>query len=62
MQIRHIHIVVTHPAHRRLVSLIFFKGDERLANNPYPELAIVLEQAGASDDAPLFGLVEIVLE
>ena len=28
---RHIHIAVSHPDHPRLVSLIFFRGDERLS-------------------------------
>ncbi len=58
---RHIHIVVTHPDHARLVSLIYFKGDERLVNTPYPELAIALDETGSGDDAVLFGAVEIVL-
>ena len=58
---RHIHIVVTHPDHERLVSLIYFKGDERLANALYPELAIALDETGAGEDTFLFGTVEIVL-
>ncbi|MDH3713737.1 MAG: hypothetical protein OET44_07820 [Gammaproteobacteria bacterium] len=58
---RHIHIVVTHPDHERLVSLIYFKGDERLATALYPELAITLDETGAGDEAFLFGVVEIVL-
>ena len=58
---RHIHIVVTHPAHPRLVSLIYFKGDERLVGTPYPELAITLDETGTGDSAVLFGAVEIVL-
>ncbi|MGI9331951.1 MAG: hypothetical protein ACR2RL_02230 [Gammaproteobacteria bacterium] len=58
---RHIHVVVSHPAHERLISLIFFKGDERLVGSPYPELAIVLERAGGEDGELLFGGVELVL-
>lgn len=58
---RHIHIVVTHPDHPRLVSLIYFKGDERLPGTPYPELAIALDETGTGDTAVLFGAVEIVL-
>lgn len=58
---RHIHISVSHPGHQRLVSLIYFKGDERLAGNPYPDLAIVLERARMQDKELLFGQVEIVL-
>ncbi|MEM7406494.1 MAG: hypothetical protein AAF458_14440 [Pseudomonadota bacterium] len=59
---RHIHIMVSHPAFGRLVSLIFFKGDERLSGNPYPELAIPLEQARTDEGEVLFGRVQIVLE
>lgn len=59
---RHIHIVVTHPRHPRLVSLIYFKGDERLADTPYPQLAITLEEARVGEDLLLFGQVEIVLQ
>jgi len=59
---RHIHVVVTHSEHQRLVSLIFFKQDERLTGTPYPELAIHLEEAGGSDDELLIGQVELVLE
>lgn len=58
---RHIHIVVTHPDHPRLVSLIFFKGDERLADTPYPELAIPLETTRVGDGEVLIGDLEIVL-
>lgn len=58
---RHVHIRVTHPDHEPLVSLIYFKGDERLANALYPELAIALDETGAGEDTFLFGTVEIVL-
>ena len=58
---RHIHVVVTHPDHERLVSLIFFKGDERLAGTPYPELAVTLERAETPAGELLFGLVELVV-
>ena len=58
---RHIHIRVTHPDYPTLTSLIFFKGDERLAGSPYPELAIALEQAPSSAGNVLLGVVEIVL-
>lgn len=58
---RHIHIVVTHPQHPRLVSLIFFRGDERLDRTPYPELAIPLEKARTPHGEILVGGVEIVL-
>jgi catechol 1,2-dioxygenase len=58
---KHIHVVVSHPNYQRLVSLIFFKGDERLVDTPYRELAINLEQAHADEGKLLFGLVELVL-
>ncbi len=58
---RHIHIAVSHPAHPRLISLIFFRGDGRLAGTPYPELAIPLEKARTNDGEVLVGGVEIVL-
>lgn len=58
---RHIHIVVSHPAYPRLISLIFFRGDERLAGTPYPELAIPLEKAQSRDGEVLVGDVEIIL-
>lgn len=58
---RHIHIAVSHPEHPRLVSLIFFHGDERLAGTPYPELAIPLETVRTSGGDVLVGDVEIIL-
>lgn len=58
---RHIHIVVTHPAHPRLVSMIFFKGDERLVTSPYRELAIALETARGPGGEVLLGEVELIL-
>jgi protocatechuate 3,4-dioxygenase beta subunit len=58
---RHIHIVVTHPAHPRLVSMIFFKGDESLLTSPYPQLAIPLETSRGPQGEVLVGEVEIIL-
>ena len=58
---RHIHIRVTHPDYPELVSLIFFRGDERLEGTPYPELAITLERARLESGEVLVGGVEIVL-
>lgn len=58
---RHIHIMVTHPDHPRLVSLIFFQGDERLAGTPYPELAIPLEKVRTGNGEVYLAGVEIVL-
>jgi len=58
---RHVHVVVSHPGHPRLVSLIFFHGDERLAGTPYPELAIPLEKARTPRGEILVGGVELIL-
>ncbi len=58
---RHIHIAVTHPDHPRLISLIFFQGDERLDGSPYPELAVPLEKVRTGNGAVLVAGVEIVL-
>lgn len=58
---RHIHIVVTHPDHPRLISLIFFQGDERLVGTPYPELAIPLEKVRTRNGEVYVAGVEIVL-
>ena len=52
---------MSHPSYPRLVSLIFFKGDERLYGTPYPELAIALEKARTESGEVLFGRVELVL-
>jgi protocatechuate 3,4-dioxygenase beta subunit len=59
---RHVHIVVSHPGYRRLISLIFFKGDERLIGSPYPELAVALEKARTGTSEVLFARVEMVLD
>ncbi len=58
---RHIHVVVSHPDHQQLVSLIFFKGDAALADNPYPELAIALEESQSDSGPILFGRVELII-
>ena len=58
---RHIHIVVSHSEHPRLISLIFFKGDERLRFSPYPELAVPLERIRVASGEILLAQVEIVL-
>ena len=59
---RHIHIVVTHPGHRRLVSLILFKGDEMLPDDQPPDLAVFAEQGRVEGESMRFARVEIVLE
>ena len=58
---RHIHFVVTHPVHQRLVTRIFFKGDENLAEAPYPELAVFLEEGRIDSQLVYFSDVEFVL-
>lgn len=59
---RHVHVSVKHADYNRLISLIFFKDDERLIGSPYPELAIPIEQAHSGDGGELFiGMVELVL-
>ncbi|MDX1528061.1 MAG: hypothetical protein R3337_05495, partial [Gammaproteobacteria bacterium] len=58
---RHIHIRVTHPNYPRLISLIFFQGDERLDGSPYPELAIPLEKVRTGSGEVFVAGVEIVL-
>jgi catechol 1,2-dioxygenase len=58
---RHIHIAVSHPDYPRLISLIFFQGDERLNGTPYPELAIPLEKVRTQDGEVYLAGVEIVL-
>lgn len=58
---RHIHLVLTHPAHERLITRVLFRGDPLLAEMEYPELAIALEEGGTADAKMLFGTAEIVL-
>ena len=58
---RHIHVVVQHPGHARLITRLFFKRDPQTARSGRPDLAVVLED-GEHEGAPaLFGDVEIVL-
>lgn len=58
---RHIHFVVTHPDHQPLVTRIYFMGDRNIEEAPYPELAIVLEEASIDGETRLLGNVEFVL-
>lgn len=58
---RHIHFVITHPAYRRLVTRIFFKGDVNLAEAPFPELAVFVEESERGGQSMLFAEVEFVL-
>lgn len=41
---RHIHVVVTHPEHEKLVTRLLFKNDPESDSVEQPELAMVLEE------------------
>ena len=58
---RHIHIAVTHDDHPQLISLIYFKGDDRLEwGTPHRELAIALERMdGASAEPTVDGAADV---
>jgi len=58
---RHIHVVITHPAYPRLISLILFEGDPKLAGLPYPELAVFVEQGRIKDRTVRFAEAILVL-
>jgi len=58
---RHIHFVISHPTHRQLVTRIFFKGDVNMAEAPYPELAVFVEEGYIDEQPVLFADVEFVL-
>ena len=59
---RHIHIVVTHPRYRRLISLILFRGDENLPDDAPSDLAVLAEQGRVQGESMRFARVEIVLD
>ncbi len=59
---RHIHVVVTHPEHARLVSLILFKDDPNLEGLPYPDLAVFVEQGRIGEREVRFAEVMLVLQ
>lgn len=59
---RHIHVVVTHPGHAQLISLILFEGDPNLAGLPYPELAVFVEQGRIKGQTVKFAEVVLILE
>lgn len=58
---RHIHFVITHPSQRQLVTRIFFEGDVNMAEAPYPELAVFVEEGYIDGQPVLFADVEFVL-
>lgn len=58
---RHIHFVITHIGHERLVTRIYFKGDPNMEEAPYPQLAVVLEQAKVDNSIRLYASPQFVL-
>ena len=58
---RHIHFVITAPGRPRLVTRIYFRGDENMDEAPWPELAITLEESFVDDRARKHGSIEFVL-
>jgi len=58
---RHIHFVITHAAHKQLITRIFFKGDENIDEAPYPELAVFLEESLIDGRRVLYADLEFVL-
>lgn len=58
---RHVHFVVSHADHPRLVTRIFFKRDPEVAVSGHPDLAIFLEDGLVEGEPILFGDVELVL-
>jgi catechol 1,2-dioxygenase len=58
---RHIHFVVTHAGHYRLVTRIYFKGDPNMDEAPFPQLAILLEQANVDGELRLYASPQFVL-
>lgn len=58
---RHIHFVITHPDHRRLITRIFFEGDENIDEAPWPELAVFVEESEVGGAPALHADLEFVL-
>ncbi|MCB1740220.1 MAG: hypothetical protein KDK91_07615 [Gammaproteobacteria bacterium] len=58
---RHIHLVLTHPAQPRLVTRIYFLGDENMDEAPWPELAITLEESVLDGERRLYGNILLVM-
>ena len=57
---RHIHFIITHPDHRRLVTRLFFKNDPAISPD-IEDLAIVLEEIRRGEDKIWVGGYEFVL-
>ena len=58
---RHIHFLISHPQFDRLVTRIYFKGDENMDEAPWPELAIVPERGELNGHKAWFATVEFIL-
>ena len=58
---RHIHLRVTHPGYAELITRVLFRGDPRLSEMPYPELAVNLEEGRIGKEPALFATTEIIL-
>ena len=59
---RHIHVVVTHPDYRQLVTRVFFDRDPEVARSGHPALAIALEDGDMDGEPMLFGEVRLIPE
>lgn len=58
---RHIHFVISHPDHARLVTRIYFHGDRNLDEAPYPELAVFTEESEIEGETRRYAELEFVL-
>ncbi len=59
---RHIHVVVTHPTHRRLATAVLFQGDPNLEQAMLEGIPIALERVQTDTEMYLLGGVEFVLQ
>ena len=58
---RHIHFLITHDEHPKLVTRIFFRRDPVIELHDYPAVVVVLEDGTAHGQRALFGTVEFVM-
>ncbi len=58
---RHIHFVLTHPDYHQLVTRIYFKGDPNMDEAPFPQLAVVLDEANVDGKLRLYASPQFVL-
>ena len=54
------HVVVTHPDFRRLVTRVFFQRDPEVDRTGHPDLAIALEDGDVDGEPMLFGEVRLI--